>query len=98
MATKASGSLSSAVPGNAASVDMGWAGMAVYGTFTATLTAEISLDGGTTWITLKLANGSSLAVTAQGETPVYVPVDGAKLRWNCSPYTSGTINYRIDQQ
>lgn len=58
-------------------------GYDVSGTFVGTVVFERSLDGGTVYTTIV-----SKTAAATGDV---VPVTGAKYRFNCTAYTSGTI-------
>ena len=68
-------------------------------TFAATVQLERSFDGGSTWI---VCNAGSLGALAQWTAgPVSLtfgePEKNVLYRFNCTAYTSGTINYRISQ-
>ena len=60
---------------------------------------ERSFDGGSTWNCCNAGSGGALAQYAGG--PVNVswtePERGVLYRFNCTSYTSGTINFRISQ-
>lgn len=75
---------------------LGGAGLA--GSFSGTVQIERSLDGGTTWVVVATDGTGTLAVYT---TPVSVaglePEDGVLYRFDCTQYTSGTINYRLSQ-
>lgn len=63
------------------------------GTFTATVTFEVSNDG-TNWVEVKLTTpGGAAAATTATTTGIYCgPIGGHfKFRARCSAYTSGTI-------
>lgn len=61
---------------------------------------ERSFDGGSTWICANVGGGGALAQYSAG-TPVSLafgePEKNVLYRWNCTAYTSGTINYRLSQ-
>ena len=64
--------------------------VSVWGTFVGTVQLQRSFDGGTTWI----PTASYTAVDSDiGEEPE----DSVLYRFECTAYTSGTINYRLSQ-
>lgn len=68
----------------------------LYGTFVATAQLECSFDGGTTWILISEDTAGDGAIyTAPCKLTPYEPEKGVLYRWNCTAYTSGTMNYRI---
>lgn len=68
------------------------------GTFSATVGIERSLDNGTTWVTVATDGTGTLAsYTAPVSLTGFEPEDGVLYRFNCTTYTSGTINYRLSQ-
>lgn len=73
-------------------------GAGVSGTFSGTVQLERSMDGGTTWVVVATDGTGTQAVYT---TPVSVagmePEDGILYRFDCTTYTSGTINYRLSQ-
>lgn len=72
--------------------------MALYGTFVGTVAFERSFDGGTTYSALSEdASGTTATYTVPVNATCYEPERGVLYRWNCTAYTSGTINYRISQ-
>lgn len=72
--------------------------VALWGTFTATLQLERTFDRGTTWIPCGIdAAGTSAAYTAGLSAVVEEIEDAVLYRWNCTAYTSGTVNYRVSQ-
>lgn len=75
---------------------LGGAGLA--GTFSGTVQIERSMDNGTTWVVVATDGTGTLAVYT---TPVSVaglePEPGVLYRFDCTTYTSGTINYRLSQ-
>lgn len=71
---------------------------ALWGTFAATVQLEKSFDGGDNWVVVsKDASGNPASYTAPAALGVYEPEHNVLYRWNCTQYTSGTINYRISQ-
>lgn len=67
-------------------------------TFSATVQLQRSFDGGATWITISEDTTGTLAsYTAEMNGLIYEPEQGVQYRFNCTAYTSGTINYRISQ-
>lgn len=71
---------------------------ALWGTFSATIQLEKSFDGGSTWLVCcEDTYGTAAAYTAPVNLSGYEPEYGVLYRWNCTAYTSGTVNYRISQ-
>ncbi len=71
---------------------------ALWGTFVATIQLEKSFNGGDDWIVVsKDASGNPASYTESVALGVYEPEVNVLYRWNCTAYTSGTINYRISQ-
>lgn len=71
---------------------------ALWGTFLATIQLEKSFDGGTTWLVCCEDNsGTAAAYTGPVNLSGFEPEYGVLYRWNCTAFTSGTINYRISQ-
>jgi len=66
------------------------------GTFDATVRLEKSYDQGTTWAPVT-ANASEIEFTEPCEELFTEPEVGVVYSWNCTSYTSGTINARISQ-
>ncbi|RAU21080.1 hypothetical protein CU669_15095 [Paramagnetospirillum kuznetsovii] len=74
----------------------GYFNAALYGTFVGTISIERSFDGGTTWVSLsKDSTGAAASFTAPMSIVIYEPEQGVNYRFNCSAYTSGTVNYRF---
>lgn len=72
--------------------------IAIWGTFVATLQLEKSFDGGTTWLPVsKDSSGSVATYTSAVNLGIYEPEKDVLYSWNCTAYTSGTVNYRISQ-
>jgi len=74
------------------------------GTFVGTVVAEVSFDGGTTWIPLTLPwTATAVSLTAPLALVLYLAADvcdgkvPVQVRARCSAYTSGTITWRIAQ-
>lgn len=69
------------------------------GSWTATIRLERSFDGGTTWIVCGIGGSGTQAVYSTPNQDVSLvvaePERGVLYRWNCTAYTSGTINYRF---
>lgn len=67
-------------------------------TFSGTVNVERSMDNGTTWVPVSTDGTGTQAIYT---TPVSVsgmePENGVLYRFNCTTYTSGTINYRLSQ-
>lgn len=71
---------------------------ALWGTFVGTARLEKSFDGGATWLPCCEDNtGTAAAYTAPVNLSGFEPEYGVLYRWNCTDYTSGTVNYRISQ-
>lgn len=73
--------------------------LSLWGTFSATVALQRSIDGGTTWITASRDSaGAAASYTAPAVIAVEEPEAGALYRLNCTAFTSGTVNYRLGQQ
>ena len=71
---------------------------AIWGTFVATLVLEKSFDGGANYVPIsKDSSGNANSYTAPCAVGIYEPEHNVLYRWNCTAFTSGTINYRISQ-
>lgn len=71
---------------------------ALWGTFVGTAQLQQSFDGGTTWIPVSIdSSGSPASYTAPVAVTAFEPEDGVLYRWECTAYTSGTINARISK-
>lgn len=90
-----SGSLSAVGASSPAHV-RGMFNVGLNGTFVATLELQRSLDNGVTWNDLT-AMGFETPFTGPCQEIYDEPENQAMYRWNCTAYTSGTINYRISQ-
>jgi len=78
--------------------NLGTFNVAVWGTFSGSVTLERSFDGGTTWITCgKDSSGTAATYTAPASLTVSEPEQNVLYRLNCTAYVSGTINYRISK-
>lgn len=72
--------------------------IALWGTFVATIQLEKSYDGGTTWLPIaKNVNGDLMSYTIPINMCMWEPEHNILYRWNCTAYTSGTVNYRISK-
>lgn len=70
----------------------------LWGTFIATVVLEKSFDGGANWVPVSEdSGGTANSFTAPCAVVVYEPETNILYRWNCTAFTSGTINYRISQ-
>lgn len=69
--------------------------LSLWGTFVGTVKPERSFDNGTTWTPLT-ALGSAIAFTAPASETFEEGESVALYRLNCTAYTSGTINYRMN--
>ena len=97
------GTFTSATTGSTATVLTGKVNMSLWGTFSATVQPERSFDSGTTWIPMSTDSIGTLASYTAPMSIVVEEVEGfpgtreVQYRWNCTAYTSGTVNYRIGQ-
>lgn len=70
----------------------------LWGTFVGSAQLECSFDGGTTWIVVSNDTAGDGAIyTAPCKLSPYEPEKGVLYRWNCTAFTSGTVNYRLSQ-
>lgn len=70
----------------------------VSGTFAGTVRIERSFDGGSAWLPVTSAiDGTVLAITTPTAIVLDEPESAVLYRWNCTAYTSGTINCRLSQ-
>jgi hypothetical protein len=83
--------------GNGAAVGVqGAFNVHLWGTFTATVIVERSIDGGATWLPLSWdAFGTPNAYSAPVSLIVEEPGGGMLHRLRCSSYTSGAVNWAI---
>lgn len=88
---------------SAATVFLGAFNVALWGTFSGTILAEKSYDGGTTWIAVaRDVTGTlasyALALTAQSLNLTMMEVEPSVCwRIRCTAFTSGTLHYRLSQ-
>lgn len=74
----------------------GYFNIALWGTFSATIRLERSFDGGTTYNPISEDNqGTAASYTAPVNITAYENEPGVLYRWDCTGFTSGTVNYRI---
>lgn len=69
-------------------------GLQLTGTWSATVNVQISLDGGTTWVSLRLANQTGGVFTSGVTTNniyMFAVPPGAQLRVRATSFSSGTI-------
>ena len=71
--------------------------VSIWGTFSASVRLERSFDGGTTWLPLTAAGYSMYAWTAPASETLEEVEANVLYRFDCTAYTSGTINYRLSQ-
>ena len=69
----------------------------LWGTFSATVQIERSFDGGTTWLPLTADAIAIEKFTAPCSESLQEDEAGVLYRFNCTAYTSGTVNYRLSQ-
>lgn len=97
--TLSTGTITSTTSVQASVIDAAGAGVVVFGTYSATLTFEASIDGGTTWIGIQ---GQQIDTGAVTTTPGAL-VNTARgwefgtsgmthIRVRCTAFTSGTVN------
>jgi hypothetical protein len=73
-------------------------GTGVSGTFSGTVQIERSMDGGTTWVVVSTdGTGTQAIYTSPVSVAGMEPENGVLYRFDCTIYTSGTINYRLSQ-
>lgn len=66
------------------------------GAFTGTVAVERSLDDGTTWVPVATdGTGTAASYTAVMSVTGMEIEQGVLYRFNCTAWTSGTINYRL---
>jgi hypothetical protein len=95
--TVVTGSLASATNGNAGFF-LGNFNVAVWGTFTGTLTLQNSYDGGANWIpVINKHTGQNITFTAPGALQEDEVEAGVQYRLAMTAYTSGTASYRISE-
>lgn len=74
--------------------------LALTGTAVATVQLERSFDGGATWCQI-YAGGTQLKVWSYNSTNLSEGAEecerGVLYRFNCTAFTSGTLNYRLSQ-
>jgi hypothetical protein len=70
----------------------------IWGTFSGTIVLQRSQDNGNTWVTIsQSAAGTPVSYTASCDLNISDPVVGDMYAWNCTVYTSGTINWSLAQ-
>lgn len=62
--------------------------VSLYGTWSGTVSLERSFDAGATWETRATYTTNTSTILEEVEVNVF-------YRFNCTTYTSGTVNYRI---
>lgn len=70
--------------------------VAISGTFVGVAQLERSFDG-STWFPITAHGVQLYAWSSPAAESFCEPEYGVLYRWNCTAYTSGTINYRISQ-
>lgn len=85
-----------------ATTDLAGAGIGVAGTYSASITFEASLDGGTTWLAVQGQQIDTAAVTSNPGALVNIArawefgtAGMTHIRVRCTAYTSGTVNVGI---
>lgn len=68
----------------------------LWGTFVGTVRLARSFDNGATFLPLT-ALGTAISFTGPCTETFEEYEEGVLYRWECTSYTSGTINYRISQ-
>lgn len=89
------GSLNSVSNGPAVDITAGKFVVEIFGTFAATIRMERRADG-TNWVPIDIVNEVQNK-TAPDVFPIVEPF-GAQYRVACTNYTSGTVNWRIEQR
>src|SRR5215469_6970169 len=70
----------------------------LWGSFSATIALQRSQDNGSTWNTISQSSaGSPATFTAPCDLNIADPVVGDMYSWNCTSFTSGTINWSLAQ-
>lgn len=96
--TVSTGTLGAANAASAATPFLGDFNVAVWGTFSGTLTLQNSYDGGTTWIpVINKHTGSVITFTAPGALQEDEVEAGVYYRLQMTTYTSGTASYRLSE-
>jgi hypothetical protein len=73
----------------------GWFGIAIWGTFSATIAVNKSFDGGATFIPVTYPQTSVIvSLTAPISVVLFEPERGVLYQLSCT-YVSGTVNYRL---
>lgn len=76
----------------------GYFNLWVYGTFVGTVELDKSFDAGTTWVPASLdTNGDPASYTGPTAVTGFEIEPGIIYRFNCTAYTSGTIQCRLSQ-
>jgi hypothetical protein len=95
--TAATGTFTATGGGQAIPVRQDDLNLSLWGTFSASITLERSFDNGTTWLPCTYIDGSPLVWTGPMSTGFAESESGTQYRFNCTSYSSGTVNYRISQ-
>lgn len=66
----------------------------LWGTFVATMALERSFNEGSTWLPVSQYGAAITFTGPMSESALETEV-GVIYRWNCTAYTSGTVNYRL---
>ena len=97
--TLVSGSFTSATTGTAFLVQKTDFVATLYGTWSGTVQLEVNRNNGNGWVAVSsdptTTTGTPAAYTANVALAVFDPIIGAQYRWNCTIFTSGTVNYEI---
>lgn len=67
------------------------------GTFSATIIAEYSFDGGTTWVAALTLDGIAASFTIPGAVLGDQPEANTLLRLRCTAFVSGPVGWRISR-
>ena len=71
--------------------------VSIYGTFVASIQLERSFDNGANWLQTTAGGAAFNVWTAPCSESVQETSANVLYRLNCTAYTSGTANYRMDQ-
>ena len=71
--------------------------ISVWGTFSGTVQLERTFDNGTNWLPVTAGGVGAYVWTAPASESTVEDEVGVAYRFNCTAYTSGTVNYRMSQ-
>lgn len=91
-----SGSFTATASGGSMPV-AGYFNIVLSGTFVATIAAEYSFDGGTTWVPALTLDGLPATFTTAGAVLGHQPEPNTLARLRCTAYTSGQADWRLSR-